>query len=275
MLTEGVDRMNIFDNNNVVVTEIISAAEKSDPAGFNLFVPLYRNHDTESGAFYTLSYTLSGEPTYTIGDKVLKPKKNEIMFLDKIAPFEFNIGNEPHRYIVLNFRASSGLLGNAMVFRPNNYQYYLSKFEEANKYWKDKTLGYQLMCTSVLYDILGSLKKGIGESSVKKNKAGALSYAMEYMLCNMSNPYLSMEDVAAYAGMSGTYFRRLFMREYGTSPLKYLKNARIKHAKDLICVGEYSVSEIAKEAGFSSPGYFCTEFKRITGRSPSEYIDRL
>ena len=41
-----------------------------------------------------------------------------------------------------------------------------------------------------------------------------------------------------------------------------------RYAKELICYGDKSISEIAWELGFSSPAHFSAQFKKESGMSP-------
>ena len=71
--------------------------------------------------------------------------------------------------------------------------------------------------------------------------------------------------------MSETYFRRIFLRNFGISPIKYINNLKIDRAKDLITSGYYSISEAAEASGFHDNAYFTRKFKEATGVTPLEY----
>ena len=67
------------------------------------------------------------------------------------------------------------------------------------------------------------------------------------------------------------YERRVFKAHFGISPRIYIIRLRIEHAQRLIDAGYHSVSEVAELCGFANSKYFATEFKKITGVSPSSY----
>ena len=71
--------------------------------------------------------------------------------------------------------------------------------------------------------------------------------------------------------MSDTYFRRLFFREFGTTPLRYLTDLRISYAKELLSSGYYTVRQVAANVGFEDAKYFCTVFRKKCGCTPSEF----
>ena len=81
----------------------------------------------------------------------------------------------------------------------------------------------------------------------------------------------SLSDAAAKSFMSETYFRKLFKQEFGTSPKHYVISRRIEYAKALIITGYFSIEKIAGMCGYNDEKHFSTEFKKITGVSPSKY----
>ena len=83
---------------------------------------------------------------------------------------------------------------------------------------------------------------------------------------------LSLCKAAEVSFVSEVYFRKLFKREFGISPKKYVINKRIEYAVSLLEAGYHSLKEIAYMCGYSDYKYFSVEFKKATGRSPSEYV---
>jgi AraC-like DNA-binding protein len=61
---------------------------------------------------------------------------------------------------------------------------------------------------------------------------------------------------------------------FGESPNDYIQQFRLKKASQLLVESELTVSEIAYQVGYSSPGYFATAFKGRYGCSPSEWKER-
>jgi two-component system response regulator YesN len=77
--------------------------------------------------------------------------------------------------------------------------------------------------------------------------------------------------LAESCGISETYFRKLFQRVYGLSPMDYITNQRISYARELLTNTGLSVEDISYDSGYKDPTYFCRIFKKATGMSPSEY----
>jgi transcriptional regulator GlxA family with amidase domain len=82
---------------------------------------------------------------------------------------------------------------------------------------------------------------------------------------------LTLEDIAAHAGMSTRTLNRRFREQTGTTPLQWLHRARVRRAQYLLETTAYPVERIAAQAGFGSPTAFRERFKRVVGTSPYAY----
>ena len=52
--------------------------------------------------------------------------------------------------------------------------------------------------------------------------------------------------------------------------MKYFNNIKITAAKSMLKEG-FTVKETSEKFGFSNQNYFSTVFKKITGKSPSDF----
>lgn len=86
---------------------------------------------------------------------------------------------------------------------------------------------------------------------------------------------ISLEQVAEAVHTSKFYFCKMFRKTTGINFTDYLSRVRTERAKNLLLNPNLRVSEIAYEVGFQSLTHFNRVFKRILGRSPTEYRERL
>lgn len=78
--------------------------------------------------------------------------------------------------------------------------------------------------------------------------------------------------------LSKEHLRKLFIKEHGISPSKFLLQKRLSLAKQLLSkkeAGYLRINEIAETCGFDDQAYFCRVFKRETGLTPNEFQLKL
>ncbi len=82
---------------------------------------------------------------------------------------------------------------------------------------------------------------------------------------------LSQSQIADAAHISPQHFCRLFKQNLHMTPIRYLNEARMEHAKTLLEKTSLSIVQIGEKVGFFTPHYFSSTFRRICGKTPSEY----
>ena len=82
---------------------------------------------------------------------------------------------------------------------------------------------------------------------------------------------LSVDDMAAAAGLSRAHFSREFRRAFGEPPHVYLLTRRLERAAALLRTTDRSVIDICFTVGLQSLGSFTTSFTRAFGVSPTIY----
>ena len=82
---------------------------------------------------------------------------------------------------------------------------------------------------------------------------------------------IGVDDMAAAAGLSRAHFSREFRRVFGESPHAYLLTRRLERAAALLRGTDRSVAEICLDVGLTSVGSFTTSFRRMFGKTPTEY----
>lgn len=115
------------------------------------------------------------------------------------------------------------------------------------------------------------------EKSIKMDEESEdfIKKLTEYINENLSNPELSVEDIARHMAVSYSTLIRYTKSYMGITPGEFLSKARIRKAGImLVNQKSLSVSEIAYRCGFNDPRYFARCFKSETDMSPSEYRNR-
>lgn len=82
---------------------------------------------------------------------------------------------------------------------------------------------------------------------------------------------LSLDALAAEAGISPLYLVRAFKASIGQSPHRYVVERRVERAKDLLRRTDAPVVDVALAAGFSSQSHLSAWFLRLVGVTPAAY----
>lgn len=92
----------------------------------------------------------------------------------------------------------------------------------------------------------------------------------DYILSNMSNSELNVNDLCAEMNLSRVQLYRKCKAQTDFSPVELVRIIRLKQAKQLLETTQLSISEIAYQVGFSSPSYFAKCYRDQYGVSPTE-----
>lgn len=85
---------------------------------------------------------------------------------------------------------------------------------------------------------------------------------------------LSIEEMAQACGVTRHHFGRVFRRENGIPPGRYLERVRMRRAAQLLLGGGLPVPVIAEECGYRDSGYFNKVFRRTYGVTSGEFRRR-
>ena len=86
---------------------------------------------------------------------------------------------------------------------------------------------------------------------------------------------LRVDVLATVAGMSARNFTRVFKRQVGMAPGKYVERARLEHARALLERSNLSVSEVARLSGYGTQDGLRIAFGRNLQINPAEYRQRF
>lgn len=141
---------------------------------------------------------------------------------------------------------------------------------------EDVVFGSEQMITMMIQWLLIRLIRNDyhPERDSSKVTSNYVDNAIVYMKQNLRNR-ISMEDICNYTNISRSQLQKAFRQRMGTSVMHYFIQLRMEEAKFLICSGNENYTEIAEEFCYSSVHHFSTQFRKITGMSPSEYEESI
>ncbi|RLP90916.1 helix-turn-helix domain-containing protein [Micromonospora sp. BL4] len=104
----------------------------------------------------------------------------------------------------------------------------------------------------------------------KAPEAPTLEPVLEWLMGHLDRT-ITVEELAARAGMAPRTFARRFRAETGTTPHDWLTNQRVLLARRLLEETPLSVEAVADQAGFSDAAALRHHFSRRVGATPHGY----
>ncbi len=167
-----------------------------------------------------------------------------------------------------------------------NHEYVIEEFHRASPLapavhalynaMSEKSSGYKFKVVGALYHLFGEIidlhlyhPTDSAPLSADKN-VPKLRSVLSFIRSNYKKP-ITLDDMAASAGMSPKYFCYFFKEMTTKTPVEYLNLYRIEKAsRKLIRTGD-SVTQIAFSCGFNDLSYFIKTFKDIKGITPARF----
>lgn len=270
------------DNNNLIVRSFHSSVE----AGIRTYT---EHHHTEC----ELSLFLEGSGIYSIHGRNYKFNKGDIFLF---GSNETHCITEIHEKInLLNIQFEPRFLWenseniellNIFVARNENFS---NRFADDAKLFKiindiekeitEKETCYKinikcLLLSSLIhiirnYDYIDKNKIISAHSPTSKSLKKAIDY-----INNHFTEHITLGDIAKKACMTETYFSTIFKKYNGISPWEYITIKRVEKSIFLIKNTDMTKLKIAEKCGFTSSSNFYKAFFKITGKTPSEYINK-
>ena len=93
----------------------------------------------------------------------------------------------------------------------------------------------------------------------------------------MKNPEKSwnISEIAEELYLSKSYLQKIYKSYFGKSIIEEMIQFRVEKAKNFLSETDMTITEIARECGYSSYNYFVRQFKITEGISPSEYRNNV
>lgn len=98
--------------------------------------------------------------------------------------------------------------------------------------------------------------------------------AVKQAILSMRERYyepITLHEIAAEVFVSPFHFSRIFARDTGVTPGRYLTSIRLFEAKRMLLNSPMTVSDIVCSVGYSSVGTFTTRFTQAVGMTPTQY----
>ena len=125
--------------------------------------------------------------------------------------------------------------------------------------------------TVAIIELLNCLFDALNIDSTLYTGSGTSLYkVIKYINENLAGD-LTNDKLAKIACFQPRYFIKVFRKQFGTTPHKYIQNIRIKHAVNMLQNGK-KIAEISQSLGFSEEKSFLRFFKQYKGVSPKTFL---
>jgi len=224
--------------------------------------------------YHIVAIILGGSAKYRMNKRSFSVHKGDVVFFRRgIHHTAKVVSAEQWEHIAIAFRTD----GDMDAFPPDGVlkvshgNRLKELFRQAYSVWSGCGIGYKIQTKGIIHQILFSLMQENVTRLIGTNTAlQAMKAASDYVEQNYRNK-ITVEELAALSGYSPSHFARVFTRIYDTSPIQYVNQIRIMHAKNLLRTGQYTMAQIAQECGFSNVYYFSRCFKQVTGTTPGKW----
>lgn len=255
----------------------------------NKFGLWHSNHDTNANYIsddIEIVYYQEGGSITTIGNKkyTCPPRSFLIIEPDKLNTSK-NTGNNHYSYYFFHFDIEPLALRQQFIslLTKHGHLIYQEEIKDFNEMLSrllveasEQEIGYSSIITSalirVIVEIIRAQLKRTNDKVPEITNSPHLELvndAIKYIHQHLSVP-IKLTNMALDLGVSTSILYKSFIAILETSPLSYIHQQKILHAKKMLAAGN-SVTMIASELGYSSAYHLSKTFKQVTGIAPREY----
>lgn len=241
---------------------------------FQYFSDKWERNTVTPRDWFGLVFVTEGEIEFYFPDDTIRTKKGDILIYPKGIPYNGKRLTEMNGAYVINYDTEMTeflQLGLPLCFHPQNENFIRDRFDELIKLWNDdQVLTNRLRCHSMFLELVAI----ITESYYAQKKPFinvAASNAIAYIKENFNDPSLRIDTLCEMFFISPSQLRRSIWEYRHMSPMDFLHQMRINHAKSMLMNTDQPIKNVAEQSGFTNIQYFSRLFKMTVGISPTEY----
>lgn len=222
--------------------------------------------------FHHLFYVEDGEGVFETATERHVIQKGTMLFIQKDTPITYYARTDPFQTAWVTFDGNSvadilRYFGAESFSFCNGTALYPSLLSCIKLCMMRQTAPEHL--SSAIYELLVAYFS----SQCATNTLPPIVKAREFIEKNYAHD-ISITELARVARISQSLLFRLFREQEKRTPIEYLRDVRLKHAKELLLSNpDLRVGEIAALCGFSDFAYFCKVFKNENGITPNAFRD--
>lgn len=261
------------------------------------------DHHMHAHDYIEIAYVASGKGIHHVGGKEFIVSKGDLFLINYDIPHEFrsvpsfkegpvavyncifrpefidqsliksrSFSDIGHIFLLNSLFKEEGL-GNDIKLLGKDLHEIEELYEKMYYEFQNRPYGYVEILRAYLLELLVKIfrlyrMQDTNESS-KRSK-----YYFDNVIKFMKEHYkqdIKLDDLASMTFLSRNYFCSCFKECTGLTVLEYIQKLRIEEACKLLKNKELRISDVAASIGYIDIKFFNKLFKKITGKSPSEY----
>jgi len=152
-----------------------------------------------------------------------------------------------------------------------NTQYVARLFEQIHFYFLQHDDFGIFRTNQLLYELMGELFQQTIDKNKQADSVNPKVMKAAQTIKRSFSESIKINRMIAESGLSRAYFHKCFKQHTGLTPLELILSLRLEKAKELLCLTNSPIAEIAIACGYDDPVYFTYLFKRQLGLTPSQY----
>jgi len=221
---------------------------------------------------HELIYHIDGESTVYFNDKVLEIEADTVRFLPKGENRKYIVESKQQGDCIdIFFDTDIPISGEAFAIKLSENTIVGNLFKKLFSVWVSKNEGYYFECVSLLYKIFAQMQK---QNYIPQNQYNTIKPAIEHIEENFLKDKISVPYLAKMCTISVAYLKKLFLKKFGVSPIKYIIQLKVNHACDLLRSGRYTITQVSDICGYDNVYYFSRQFREYMGISPTEFKNK-
>jgi AraC-like DNA-binding protein len=251
----------------------------------NLLIPINETWTyPEPLADHMLAYCYKGDGFVSIAGDQIPVRQNQFFIIPAGFGFSYLSDKQGANFYTCHFNGSKSqilskdftvvrdLLPSVNNMVANRLMLFDEIFNNLGNGFHNENLEYVSFCFGHLLATFVYACKTSDDIAEEQNPV--VRKAISYMESNLAKT-LTLEQLAAEAGYSPTYFTTTFKAATGYPPIQYFNHLRIMRACEYLDQTRMKVKEIAFRIGYADPYYFSKDFAKKMGMSPRRYRNRF
>lgn len=225
-------------------------------------------HAHESWEFV---YCTQGSGTFRFDDRNLDYREGDVVVIPPMTPHA-NACTDGFQNIHINMVSPTLSFSAPLVISDDSSHFLLDAFNAAffHFYSDRKEASHLLLLYGDLISCyLAAYRTGAALTPI-------VAQIENNIISNYADSDYELDAYLHSLPFSYDYLRKLFQKEMGVTPHRYLVEKRLKMAAELLAgdagAGAWNISDIAPLCGFRDPLYFSKMFKKKYGTAPRNFL---